>query len=81
MRWEGAAPFTRLATRRQKSRLSIVISTSGFAASTASAVSAIRRFNWRYLGSTSASPITDSSAMGNREARPWPAISGPPIPS
>ena len=34
---------TNRATRKQKSRLSIVIRTSGFAATTASAVSLIRR--------------------------------------
>ena len=57
----------------------MVTRTSGRAATTASAAWCIRRIRWKYFGSTSARPITDSSCIGNRLSSPSACIAGPPI--
>ena len=77
----GSRARTRRATRWVKSGLSMMTSMSGEACVTASAVSRIRR---RIIGScftTAASPMIDSSSIGNSVVRPSRAIDWPPTPS
>ena len=80
VRKSGRAAFTKPATRRQKSGLSMVIRALAPLASTAFAACRIRRFSGKYLGRISAMPITESSSIGNRLGMPSACIKGPPIP-
>ena len=76
----GRSLRARLATRSEKSGLSMVTSASGAIAATASPVSRMRRSRFGSRGSTSAMPITESSSIGKRLASPSAAIAGPPTP-
>ena len=83
-RSESTASFarTRRATRWVKSGLSMMTRISGAAASTASAVSRMRRRISRQLPRPRRhSPMIDSSSIGNSDTRPSRAMARPPTPS
>jgi hypothetical protein len=76
----SARALTLPATRRENSGLSMVMSASGFSASTASAVCETRASRLRRRGRISVRPMTDSSSIGKSEVSPSACIKGPPMP-